>query len=283
MFPKSVLICPQNDPESLTITRIAQTLGIRTLVSTQPHGARLENEPKLLAQLINLHPHPNEVVIVEIPGPEVEMRLMKSGYNVVIIDHHRYEDLNRMKNISSLEQFLDHFKITSEDLITVNFDPLLIQGVADIDQGFVWRLFDKSYKSADIERIIKYYKQLLLELGGERRLQAEQLALQVFENKEVFDDFLVFRNSRPDIGVRDPISFLIAEKINFRHPSVIIEPNGIYVQETHLAPKLHETFGGFTFGGDMCWGKRGNGEEIFEDIKKILKKSPVGESIRLDK
>lgn len=265
-----MLICPQNDPESLTIIRLAKAFKIPTTISNQPHGARLEKEPQLLEKIKKFNPQPTEIVIVEIPGPEIETELVSAGFKLKIIDHHRYPDLDRMKEISSLEQFLNHYQISTDDLLDHNFNPLLIQGVADIDQGFIWRLYGKKYSQTEIDQIIKYYKELLLELEGDRRLEAEALAKEVFAKKETWQEFLVFRNPRADLGLRDPLSFLIAEELKFRHPSIVIDKNGIYVQETEKATLLHEKLSGFTYGGDLCWGQRGDGEELFTQVKKIL-------------
>src|SRR5690348_4213283 len=108
-MPATILVCPKNDEESLQILKIAQAAGFPTVISAQPHGARLYNEPNLIARLKLADPDAQRVAIVEIPGVTVEDELKSIGYEVVIIDHHRYDDLDRMQHLSSLEQFLEVF------------------------------------------------------------------------------------------------------------------------------------------------------------------------------
>lgn len=269
-YSHSALICPQNDPESLTIINIAKSFSIPTIVSNQPHGAKLDKEIDLIKKIKSLNTRPDEIVIVEIPGPEMETELSELGFKVIIIDHHRYPGLNRMQDESSLEQFLNHFNISHADLLARGFDPILIQGVGDIDQGFVWQLYKKDYSQHDISRIITFYKSLLIDLYGEKRLESEKVAQEVFENREEWQDFLVFFNQKTGVAVRDPISFIIAEEIGYQKPNILVEKNGIYVQGSSHAIDLYNHFGGFTYGGDNCWGKRGDGYRIFEQVKSFL-------------
>jgi hypothetical protein len=58
------------------------------------------------------------------------------------------------------------------------------------------------------------------------------------------------------VSIRDAISFLVAEE--FLTPPVVIvyQPKRVvYVQDTDTALALHQTFGGFTFGQNRCWGR----------------------------
>ncbi len=45
------------------------------------------------------------VLIVEIPGPRKEAWIRQQDKELIIIDHHRYQDLDRSHPLSSLEQF----------------------------------------------------------------------------------------------------------------------------------------------------------------------------------
>src|SRR3989338_8262413 len=121
-----ILITPANDPESLLISDIATALNIPILMSAQPHGARLEREPDLVVRIREANPHAKTLVIVEIPGPAIEEELEAAGFRVVIIDHHRYDGLDRMHQTSSLEQVLAFLKIDDDELRAHRFDPTLV-------------------------------------------------------------------------------------------------------------------------------------------------------------
>ena len=146
---KITLIVPRNDLESVKIGRLAEKLGFDDIrVSDQPFGARLEKEPPEAFQ--NIAP---EVWIVEIPGPETEKQLRERNHRVVTIDHHRYGDLDRCNEKSSMEQFADlcGYSLTPEEkLVAIN------------DRAYIWGLIAEG---ADFETIRDIRREDLLAQG----------------------------------------------------------------------------------------------------------------------
>ncbi len=254
---QTVLLCPRNDAESLQILRIAKAMGLFTLTSGQAHGARLEKEQNLLARIMEVNPNAQRLVIVEIPGPGMEQELTQQGIEVVIIDHHRYDDLDRMKPTSSLEQFCALFGLTDERLTELGFDPNMIAGVGAIDRGFLWELKNEDLTVDERKAAITYYKTLEREVGGNRWEQEEAVARDVWERQQMRDGILILISEDPAVSVRNALSFLVAEAYPDNPPQTIITQGHrrIYVQESPHAKALYDRYGGFTFGRDACWGK----------------------------
>ncbi|MDA0208336.1 MAG: hypothetical protein O3B64_02950 [bacterium] len=252
----TILIIPQNDPESLQIGKIAHAAGIPTLYSEQPHGARLENEPDLFGRLQELDPNRLTLVILEIPGPKKETELRALGYRIDIIDHHMYDDLDRMQPLSSLEQFLAYFEIDQADLMSLGFNPRMVLGVGVIDRGFLWQLKREGFENEEAIRVRAYYRELLLELGAERRFSQEALAKEVWEKRRMEGDVLILESTEDHLSIRDPLSFLMADAYPDMPPETIIRQGNrrVYVQESKRAPKFLARYGGFTFGHGVCWG-----------------------------
>ena len=66
---------------------------------------------------------------------------------------------------------------------------------------------------------------------------------------------LVVKSQRADVNIREALSFVIADTYEEPPQVLILEGNGrVSLQDSDLAPKFHQTFGGFTFGQDRCWG-----------------------------
>lgn len=251
----TVLICPKNDEESLVIVGIAEALGISTVISKQPHGARLEREKKLLERVKKANPKAKTLVIVEIPGPAIEEELREAGFKIKIIDHHRYDDISRMKKKSSLEQFLDVFKIDDTTLRKIGFPPKMVRAVGAIDRGFVWELEKEPLTRKEKKQALQFYRELAKEVRGDRQEKEEKVAREAWAKREKVRGVLVARSKEDQVSVRDALSFIIAEEIGKPTTMVIIQgKRRIYVQETPRAKKLYDTFGGFTFGRDRCWG-----------------------------
>ncbi len=249
-----ILVCPKNDEESLLILKIAQVAGYPTVISEQPHGARLYNEPNLIARLKYADHEAIRVAIVEIPGPTVEAELRLIGYEVVIIDHHRYDNLDRMQRLSSLEQFLQIYELTDERLQALGFDPVLVRGVGMIDRGFVWELKKEGIAPADQKRIRDYYVSLMNELGSPAAGSVEE-AKRAWDAREQAGNIFIVKSRRADIKIRESLSFVLADLYEQPPQVLIFEGTGrVSLQDSDLAPKLHQTFGGFTFGQDRCWG-----------------------------
>ncbi len=268
---KVVLLCPKNDEESVLILKIAIAAGIPTVISPQAHGSRLELEEKLEERLKTANPNASTIVIVETPGSAREAELEKAGYEVIIIDHHRYEGLNRMKQESSLDQFLALFELDDKKLIELGFDPFLVKGVAMLDRGWVWELSREGIEKEDRKRIVEYYLSFADELGGSRKDGMAE-ARKVWEIREERDGVIIVRTPT-ETRIREALSIILAE--NYDEPPVTLIVEGahrITVQDTDKATKLHETFGGYVFGKDRCWGypstpeKKGPSEDEIMEV-----------------
>lgn len=253
-MPDTILLCPKNDEESLQILKVAEAAKIPTLVSDQPHGARLYSEPNVIARLKYLDPSAKKVVIVEIPGPAIEDELRSIGYEVVIIDHHRYQDLDRMQHLSSLEQFLQVFELDDARLRSLGFDPVLVRGVGMIDRGFVWELKKEGLSKDDQKRIRDHYVDLMHELGSPST-EAVTEAKRAWAAREQVGELLIVKSKRADVKIREALSFVIADEYETPPQVLILEANGrVSLQDSDLTPKFYKAFGGFTFGQDRCWG-----------------------------
>ncbi|MEK7183766.1 MAG: hypothetical protein AAB776_03995 [Patescibacteria group bacterium] len=271
-MPATILLCPKNDEESLLILKIAQAAGYPVVISEQPHGARLYNEPNLISRLKYADLDARRVAIVEMPGPAVEEELRLIGYEVIIIDHHRYEDMDRMQHLSSLEQFLNVYEISDAQLQKLGFDPMLVRGVGMIDRGFVWELKKEGIAKDDQKRIRDYYVDLMRELGSPSAEAVEE-AKRAWEAREQAGDILIVKSRRADVKIREALSFVLADLYEEPPQVLILEGNGrVSLQDSDLAPKLHKAFGGFTFGQDRCWGfapEPGRPAPTIENILKV--------------
>jgi len=251
----TVLVCPRNDEEALMILKLAEKLQLAVVVSDQPHGAKLDREKDLLARIREASSSATRVVIVEIPGPEVEDDLRANGLTVEIIDHHRYDGIDRMQKESSLEQFIEMFAVTDDQLTEWGFSPVMVHSVGVIDRGFVWALKDAGYVGEGRKEALAFYRTLTEELGVERRDKEEAAARAAWEKREERDGFLIVRGEEDRISIRDALSFIIASEFDEPQPVMIIQgERRMYVQDTEKAKVLYDTFGGFTFGQDRCWG-----------------------------
>jgi hypothetical protein len=252
----TILICPRNDEESLMILKIAEKLGLSVYISSQPHGAKLEKEKDLIGKLQDINPDAQKLVIVELPGLKAEQELKDLGYKIIIIDHHRYDDINRMMDTSSLEQFLAHFNVDDEGLVNLGFDAKMVQGVGAIDRGFLWELNKTNLSDDEKKRARSFYRELTMELGGERRAGEEEAARLAWEDRKEEHGIIIIESTEDRLSIRDALSFILADAYPEHPPQVVIKQGSrrLYVQETPHAKTLFETFGGFTFGRDACWG-----------------------------
>lgn len=247
------LLCTTNDPESLTIVRIAQALRIPLLESEQMHGATLAKEPHLFERLAQVQ-GVKHLAIVEIPGVEEEKRIADVGVEVHVIDHHTYVDLDRMQNEASLTQFRELFEISDEDLRGVGFNPEIIRGVALIDQGFLWELAESELPLEKQRASRAYYLSCKRDIDANYS-DTEEAALAAWQTKEIQGNVVIIRSESPH-RIREAVSFLIADAFPETPPtSVIVEGDGrVSVQETEKAEELFAKFGGFLFGKKRCWG-----------------------------
>ncbi len=258
----TVLLVPENDAEAIQIIDLAKALGIELVVSAQPHGARLENEDNLQERLlITLK---SDVVVVEMPGPEEEARLRRAGFNLMVIDHHRYDDLDRMTDPetreplpSSLEQFLIAFDVTDEEIKAAGFDPRLVRGVGAMDRGFLWALKRDGYSQEEIKEVSRYVRDLSRRARGDEKTELNEAAsARAWERRTQVGEYVIVTSDEPGAEIRPVVSLMAAEAFGKPTPMIITSRGGllIYVQESPKALELFKTFGGFTFGQDTCWG-----------------------------
>lgn len=237
------------------ILKIAEAIGLSIVESSQPHGAKLDREKELLARIQETNSDAKILVIVELPGLKAEQELKDLGYDIRIIDHHTYDDLDRMKPESSLEQFLNTYQIDETILRALGFDPEMVTAVAAIDRGFLWELDKLGWSESKKSKARKFYRSLTLELGSDRRMREETAAKEAWEKREERDGFIIVKSEPENISVRDALSFIVADEIGKPTQMVITQGSRrIYVQETDHVEKLKAAFGGFTFGGNRCWG-----------------------------
>lgn len=265
-----VLLTPRNDEESLMIVQLAEAAGIPTCISAQPHGARLEREEKLVERLRATNPRATQVFIVEIPGPATEDALRTAGFDVHIIDHHRYDALDRMREKSSLEQFLEAFGFNDAELEALGYNPVLVRGVGMIDRGFLWALRNEIVDTSIQKAVRDYYRSLTLQLGKDREA-IELAAREAWDKREVRDGVIIVRSERKDVGIRDAISFLVADSHDAPPQVIVIEGDRrMFVQESDAAPLLFAEYGGFTFGRDRCWGIQATKERAIPALKDVM-------------
>ncbi len=269
-FVHVVLLTPKNDEESLMIGKIARAAGVPMLISEQPHGARLEKEKNLIERIREVNSVARDVYIVEIPGVETETTLRTAGFDVHVIDHHRYDALDRMQDESSLEQFLNIFAIDDARLVELGFDPKIVRGVGMIDRGFLWALRTEVPDKDEQKHIRDYYRTLTMELGKDR-VAIENAAKAAWDAREMHGGTIVVRSTTKDIGIRDAISFLVAD--NFDTPQQVIVIEGerrMFVQESDAVARLFAEYGGFTFGRDRCWGIQATPEKPLPMLDDVL-------------
>ncbi len=276
-----VLVVPPNDPEAVVIFALAKKLGLSIVESHQPHGATLEKEPRLVETLKK--GGWKRVVIVEMPGARTEVRLRRMGFQLVIIDHHHYTDLDRAHDPktgrllpSSLEQFLNLFRITDARLRSLGFDPILVRGVGIMDRGFVWGLRREGYGDLEIKRVLAYQKKLMgLRLHARAETRKDRLARKAWRARKAWMGYtLIVDNSLAELRPR--VSLIIALQVKHPIPLILVERKRglIYVQESPHAMALFKKFGGFTFGMDRNWGyknERRKKRVTLEDVQAFLR------------
>lgn len=284
---KTILIVPVNDEEAFLIAEIAEKLGITVHRSAQAHGAKLENEPKLMESIDGFA----NVAIVEMPGPEIEQKIRDSSVgkqqavSLHIIDHHHYTNLDRAHDAktgqmlpSSLAQFLDLFEVTDEELGSLGYDPRLVRAVGLWDSGYYWALLKAGYSKDEIKKLDEYLAEIDSKIPGFKNYeQYEAAAKAAWENRTEWNGFQVVVSADPKAHTRALVSKYAAYEYWKPVAMIIVERAGsrLYVQESPLAIKLFEHFGGFTFGRDLNWGydvpEEGKPVDL-EDVKKYLAK-----------
>jgi len=238
-------ILPANDGEAKAIEAILRTNGASDIrVSAQGWGARLDREPPNVFEGLK-----KNIVIVEMPSPELEEKLRTEGHHVLVIDHHSYQELKRANPKSSIEQIAE--------LLNVKLTKFQ-KGVAINDRSYIFGLVDSEFKfsNEEIQEIREYdlraqnYTDAEFETARtafSRRLKLPHLTVVSTPSSKTgfISDLNVLENRE---GIRDLL--VISHK-----DSQVTELN--FYGSPSLAKKLQSALGGWS-GGDesrsMYWG-----------------------------
>lgn len=175
----TTIICPLNDAESFTIIKIAKRLGFETRVSLQNSWfCPLNREPNA-----TFHESKENLIIVEMPGPENEAILSKK-HRLFIVDHHHYASLglNRDNPKSSIEQFakLIGYTLSREEL-----------GIAINDQKYIYGLVEAGYSQEEIKEIRK----LDLSLQGFSSEDFQLSEADFHSQEQLGNDLYIYKSS----------------------------------------------------------------------------------------
>jgi hypothetical protein len=275
---------PTNDEEAFLIAELAERKGYLVYRSGQAHGARLEREPNILERV--RESGASTVIIVEMPGLEMEEKIRRLGKHLVVIDHHNYEDLERAYAPdgstlpSSLEQFLHYAEIEDVHLKRWGYEPDLVHGIGLWDAGYIWGVMNAGYSRGRALEVAAFKDELSKKVGAaDSDEENEKEARRAFDDREKFsvegENYFVVVSSHPTAHIRSSLSRLFAFTYWKPTPVIISERGGarIYVQETKRALDLFHRFGGFTFGTDRNWGYDSESENekiTLSDVKKFL-------------
>jgi len=240
------LICPVNDGESKTIVDIALKLNMDVRVSHQPWGAVLSKEPPETFQGLM-----ENVVIVEIPGPEEEDRL-RLDHRLFIIDHHRYQSIDRSNPLSSLEQFAN---LVSYDLNRWEM------GVAINDRSYIYGLQDNGYTDKEIQEL----RQFDLAQQGYKSDDFSTLEADYLRGRLIVEDLYLVETKFSRNSYLADLHLLRSGKTPERLDLLVAQVSSANkISEINFygtpgrAKRLYQAIGGFS-GGDesrsMYWGK----------------------------
>ena len=243
----TTIICPCNDGESRLIIDIAKKLSFDIRISKQGWGAVLSQEPD--GTFANVKKH---VIIVEIPCVQKEKELKAKGHSLFVIDHHKYQDIDRSYSVSSLEQFAC--------LISYTLDRWEM-GVALNDRGYIYALKENGYSGEEILKI----RQFDLESQGYKPEYFEILKKDYLKGYNSGQDLYVVETNCEKISYLSDLHFLENEKRKSRMDLVVFTvDSGEKIKEVNFygspvrAKSLQKKFGGYS-GGDekvsMFWGK----------------------------
>ena len=267
------------------IAELGEWIGMQVYRSKQPHGAKLSEEPNIL-DIVRRNGQQTvheTVIIVEMPGPEVEEQIRALGKELKIIDHHSYNELDRSHDPktgeslpSSLEQFLRLAGIDDKELDQMGYKPRLVRATGLWDAGYIWALIENGYTTEEIEEFEEYKEVVDQKLGSSSVTKESRAAAErAWETKEEWNGFWIFESADMKAHIRSLISRMAAKHFKKPTPVIILEKAGriIYVQETSKAQDLFNKFGGFTFGKAHNWGydnEEGGKQIKLDDIKEFL-------------
>lgn len=243
----TTIICPCNDGESRLIIDIAKKLSFDVHISKQGWGAVLSQEPDETFADLKKH-----VIIVEMPGVQKEAELKDKGHNLFVIDHHKYQDMDRSYPVSSLEQFAC--------LISYTLDRWEM-GIVLNDRGYIPALRKNGYAEEEILKI----RQFDLEAQGYKPEYFEILRKDYLKGYNPSQDFFVVETNCEKTSYLSDLHFFENEKRKSRIDLVVftVGPEN-KIKEINFygsparAQALQKRFGGYS-GGDekvsMFWGK----------------------------
>jgi len=275
-----ILICPDNDPEARTILQIADKAGISIVRSMEPHGGHL-GDREVAAARQYLDASKKEVWVVELPEAEREKELRRVGFKVVIIDHHKYRNLDRLTDPttgkpkpSSLEQFLKLAEISDEELTGWGFAPRVIHGIGIMDAEFAQGMRAHGYTQDEIKIIIALKQKLRRDIDPDYKIVQE--AAEEDWQKRVEKDGYIIVNSGSGHGARSAISLITVREGVDTKPLIMSVRNGEKITVQNVDPpvvdKLQKNIKGttFVFGNGKCWGIENRDQENFVTIDQIL-------------
>jgi len=277
---KVVLLCPDNDSESHMILFLAKKAEITTINSEQPHGAKLSLEKDLDSKLADLHK--KEIWIVETPGIEKEEELRHRGMDVKIIDHHTYNNLDRLtdpttgnKKPSSLEQFLTLAEIYDDEMQTWGLDPKTVRGIGIMDSRYVEGLREAKYSKEEINKVFDLQREITNEIRPEFG-KLLKLAEKDWKNRIEWNNYLIIKSEHGGdmrsaisevsiINDMDTIPMIIStgdgEKISVQN----VNPEVVDLLKTNI--KGSDTY---TFGSGHCWGVDNKNQKTKVTLKQVL-------------
>ncbi|MBI5409185.1 MAG: hypothetical protein HZA14_07455 [Nitrospirae bacterium] len=261
--PDTSVICPSNDGEGRSIIDIARRMSFDVRVSPQGWGAKLSKEPP--ETFLGLR---ENVVIVEIPGVEKEAELGRT-HRLYIIDHHRYDGLDRINPLSSLEQFA---RLTGYELDRRE------AGVALNDRGYIYALKDAGYSEEEIRGIRRYdfeaqgygiddFKALSEDYSKGYAHKGRCYVVETESRKTSFLSDMHFYEFYDEETGRTRLDLLVFVTAGGR----LVKAG--FSGAPRVAKAMYKMAGGYC-GGDekrsMYWGKEfANGEASKEDLLKL--------------
>jgi len=210
LIANTTLIIPDNDGEAHLTIEIAKKLGIDVRVSNQAWGARLDQELKTNPDILSSAK--KTLIIFEMPSKEIEENLKQQGKLIEIIDHHQYQDDDRSKEESSLEQFLKKFNLTDKQLKDLGFDPRFVKGVAINDKTYIYGLRQAGYSEEEIKKIREYDTRAQFKNKYDEILIRNE---ELYKNKIIKGDVVIIFSKENDNNS------IVCDKIVFDNPQKI--------------------------------------------------------------
>jgi hypothetical protein len=136
MAEARIWVAPHNDLEALAICELLESHGERLLVTSQPWGATWDRLENGIQECLKKQPPETRVYGVELSGP--------NSFGATNIDHHTYQDEDRWRPVSSMEQVAA--------LLGVELDRRQ-QLIAANDRGYIPAMLAMGASAAEIAAI----------------------------------------------------------------------------------------------------------------------------------